>query len=333
MEERFKQETNSLIRAWMRHDQKTLRDYLVQDVEDPRINVQSILTRHFLIKELFGRQFNDLMPHELRFALVANWVLGLLKKSVAPNQLHYLLDALLDGRRNAESIEVPRYILKTFQTLILPNYICDFLSLSAAETIDGTIPEYLLATFQKIWCELLAEQKQKRISVLEAACGSANDYRFIDAFGIARFLDYTGFDLCEKNILNAKYMFPKTRFEVGNVIEIDAPDNAYDYCFVNDLFEHLSIDAMEAAITEICRVTRLKLCIGFFNMYDRKQHVVKPVGNYHYNAISTAVTKAVFKRYASRVQTIHIDRFLRSKFGCLDTHNKNAYTFIVTLRK
>ncbi len=40
--------------------------------------------------------------------------------------------------------------------------------------------------------------------MLEAACGSANDYRFLHAFGFAPFLDYAGFDISPKNIDNAR---------------------------------------------------------------------------------------------------------------------------------
>ncbi len=53
-----------------------------------------------------------------------------------------------------------------------------------------------------------------------------------------------------------------------NVFNIDVKDDEFDYCFVHDLFEHLSIDAMIKAISEICRTTQQSLCIGFFNMYD-----------------------------------------------------------------
>jgi ubiquinone/menaquinone biosynthesis C-methylase UbiE len=329
MKERFKQETEGLVKSWMKHDRKTLRDYLVQGVEDPRINVQSILSRHFLIRALFGKRFADLMEHELRFALVVNWVLKLLKQSTNAYQLHTVLDALLAKRNKAEGLQIPRYVSQTFAILALPNYICDLLSAATVEMSDATIPDYLLVTFRNIWVELLTNEQPPRISVLEPACGSANDYRFIDAFGIARFLNYTGLDLCEKNIRNAKQMFPEVRFKAGNVLEIDAPDNAFDYCFMSDLFEHLSIEAMEAAAAQLCRVARQGLCVSFFNMYDGKQHIVKPVGDYHWNKLSMPETKAVFKRYASKVQVIHIDTFLKSKFGCGDTHNKNAYTFIV----
>lgn len=331
MKSRFKSEIEGLTKSWMWYDRKTLRDYLVQDVEDPRINVQSILTRHFLIERLFGKRLTTVMEQELRFGLVVNWLLKLLKTSVHAGQLHAVLDALLEGRNNTEDVEIPKYVSETFGTLTLPNYICDLFTWTPVETTDEPIQECLMETFQKIWCELLDSERHQPISVLEPACGSANDYRFIDAFGIGRFLDYTGFDLCEKNILNARRMFPDVCFQMGNVLEINAPDSTFDYCFVHDLFEHLSVEAMTIAISEICRVTRKEICIGFFNMYDGDQHIVKSINDYHWNKLSMCRTKTIFQQHASAVQVIHVDSFLLSRYGCGDTHNKGAYTFIVRL--
>jgi len=329
VEERFKLETERLIRSWMRYDRATLHDYLVEDVEDPRINIQSILTRHFLIERLFGERFGILMEQELRFGLVMNWLLKLLKKLVTAGQLQAVLGTLLAEEDNAEGLEIPSYISDTFATLRLPNYICDLLNWTPVETTEVPIPEYLMSTFQAIWQEVLAGEQFQHISVLEPACGSANDYRFIEAFGIARLIDYTGFDLCEKNIRNSKQMFPEARFKVDNALEISEENNGFDYCFVHDLFEHLSIEAMEVAISEICRVTRQDICIGFFNMHDSDQHIVKAVDDYHWNKLSVGRTKAILERHVSGVQVIHIDKFLASKFGCGDTHNKDAYTFII----
>ena len=48
-------------------------------MEDPRINVQSILTRQFLTKGLFGERFTSLMEQELRFGVVMNWLNKLVK--------------------------------------------------------------------------------------------------------------------------------------------------------------------------------------------------------------------------------------------------------------
>jgi len=331
LEKRFKLETERLKKAWMRYGRDTLRDYLVRDVEDPRINVQSILTRHFLIERLFGDRFRDLMEHELRFSLVMNWVLKLLKKSVRASQLHAVLDALLAGEDSAEGLEIPSYISENFAALAIPNYICDLLCWSPVETTDVPIPEYLMSTFQRVWCEVLADEQPQCISVLEPACGSANDYRFIESFGIARLIDYRGFDLCEKNIRNAQQMFPEAHFKVGNALEIKAEYKVFDYCFVHDLFEHMSIEAMEVAVSEICRVTRRDICAGFFNMHDGDQHIVKTVDNYHWNTLSIAKTKAIFERCASAMRVIHIDEFLASKLGYKDTHNKGAYTFIINI--
>ncbi len=331
MEERFKLETERLKRSWMRHDRITLRDYLVQDVEDPRINVQSILTRHFLIKRLFGGRYDELMEQELRFSMVMNWLLKLLKKQISVFQLQAVLDALISGQNYAEDLEIPSYISETFNSLALPNYICDLLSWAPVETTEVPIPEYLMSTFQTIWCETLTTEQAQRISVLEPACGSANDYRFIENFGIARLLDYTGFDLCEKNILNAKQMFSDICFKVDNVLEININNNQFDYCFVHDLFEHMSIESMEVAISEICRVTKQDICIGFFNMYDGDQHLVNVVDDYHWNKLSASRTKAIFERHASEVQVMVIDSFLASKYGSCDTHNKGAYMFTIKI--
>jgi len=331
LEDRFKLETERLAESWMRHDRAILRDYLVRDVEDPRINVQSILTRHFLIKRMFGERFNDLTEHELRFGLVMNWLLMLRKKLVNAGRLHSVLEALLAGDKNTDDLEIPTYISDTFATLAVPNYMCDLFCWSPVETTDAPIPEYLMSTFQMIWREVLDREQPQRISVLELACGSANDYRFIEAFGIARLIDYRGFDLCEKNIRNARQMFPDVCFRVGNVLEIEAEDEAFDYCFVHDLFEHLSIETMEIAIAEICRVTRRGICAGFFNMHEGGRHIVKKVDQYYWNKLSMTETKAIFERYASAVQGIHVDTFLRSNFRCGETHNKGAYTLIVRI--
>ena len=327
----FKVETEKLKGNWQKHKRSVLRDYLVKDVEDPRINVQSILTRHWLVKQLFGQKLDELMEHEIRFALVMNWLLKLLKKNIKTSHLKAIFYSLIEKQKDAEGIEIPSYISDTFSSLCMPNYICDALSIPESDSSYGIIPEYLLSTFSRIWKEMLVEEQHKKITVLEPACGSANDYRFIDSFGIARFLDYTGFDLCEKNIRNAKMMFPEINFDMGNVIEIEAEENCFDFCFVHDLFEHLSIEAMERAISEICRVAGRGVCIGFFNMHDGGEHLVKSVNSYYWNKLSRdAITKLLRKKF-SDVEIINIDVFLSSEYNYCDTHNRDAYILIANI--
>ena len=142
-------------------------------------------------------------------------------------------------------------------------------------------------------------------------------------------MSYTGFDLCAKNIENACAHFPDVAFAVGNVFEIAAPDKAYDLCFVHDLFEHLSLEGMQAAVKEVCRVTRQGLCVSFFNMDEIRDHQVRPVDDYHWNLLSMARMRELFAACGFAARVVHIGTFLRQQVGCEQTHNPNAYTFLL----
>ena len=189
----------------------------------------------------------------------------------------------------------------------------------------------MLDTFTVLWRTVLADEAatEAPVSVVEPACGSANDYRFLDACGLARFLDYTGFDLSEQNVANARTLFPARRFAVGNALEIAAGDRAFDYGVVHDLFEHLSVEALEAAVSELCRVTRGGLCLGFFQMDEVDEHVIRPVDEYHVNTLSLARMLALFARHGFAGEAVHIGTFLRFRFGGEQTPNPNAYTLVL----
>src|ERR1051326_6327350 len=134
MDEALKLESEKLARSWLQHEPAKLRDYLVAGVEDPRINVQSIFSRHFLIRAIFDQNFSALMDEELRFAAVMNWLTALAANSDS-EELHAVLHALQRGADNAEGLQIPRFILSTFTPLPLslgpleiPNYIETFLN-------------------------------------------------------------------------------------------------------------------------------------------------------------------------------------------------------------
>jgi ubiquinone/menaquinone biosynthesis C-methylase UbiE len=329
MDERFRLESEKLKLSWMQHDKNILGSYLVEDVQDPRINVQSILCRGWLLEQLFGDKYSYIAEHEVRFGLVMNWLKTLHKKNVRLGQLQAVLYALIEKQSTADGIEIPPYVSQTFAALEMPNYMCDLFNWAPQDIANTAFPEYLVNTFGRIWSELLEQEQSQTISVLEPACGSANDYRFLESFGIAKFLDYTGFDLCNKNIANAKTMFQNVKFNVDNALEINARDKSFDYCFVHDLFEHFSIEAMELAVREVCRVTRKGIWAGFFNMHPGAGHIVKPVEDYHWNKLSAPETARLFEQQGGRVEVINIDEFLTTQFACSDTHNKNAYVFII----
>jgi ubiquinone/menaquinone biosynthesis C-methylase UbiE len=345
MESALKEETEKLARSWLRHEAGLLRDYLVASVEDPRLNAQSVLSRHFLVRALTGERFSALMGQEYPFAAAMSWLTGLSERLHDFGELALVLDALRRGSDNAEGIEIPHFLLETFAALpavagalTVPNYIESFLSGTPPADSQAGLPQPSLDTFRLLWNRaLVAESLFPQLStfnpqppsVLEPACGSANDYRFLHAYGVARLVNYTGFDLCATNIRTACALFPDVHFEVGNVFEIAAADKAFDLCFVHDLFEHLSPAGLQAAVKEVCRVTRSGLCLGFFNMDEVAEHDVRPVGEYHWNLLSMARVKEVFARYGFAAQVLHIGTLLRQQTGCEHTHNPNAYTFLL----
>jgi hypothetical protein len=311
-----------------------LDNYLVSDVEDPRINVQSIISRAFLIDSIWPDKFAGLIREEIRFGICLSFILRFVKGNCSQESRRCLLETLENGADTCNGLQIPPYLSLAFELASdgraeLPDYITEALT---AATFDGDelLGDSALSTFEQIWHSILSGRKADRISVLEPACGSANDYRYLHSFGVSRFLQYAGFDICDKNIANAHRRFPGVCFEIGNALDIPAEDDSYDFLFVHDLFEHLSPAALNASLAEICRVTRRQACLSFFNMAEIDEHVVKPVGLYHWNTLSLREVLSVLMNSASSFDVIHIDTLLKSNYGCADYHNKEAYSLIVT---
>jgi SAM-dependent methyltransferase len=343
LEPNLRIETEKLARSWLRHNAVWLDDYLVAGVEDPRYNLQSIFSRHFLVYALAGKRFEPLMEEEYRFAAALNWFLDLTRAVVDAEELQAVLHALKQGADNAEGREIPRWVVRLHQSLPaeacgthIANYMEALLSRTRLESGKAVPAADSLDLFAKIWREVLQQivsDSGKRLTVLEPACGSANDYRFLDAYGLAPLLDYTGFDLCDSNVQNARQRFPSVRFEVGNVFGIAAQDGAYEVCFVHDLLEHLSPEGLEKAVAELCRVTRRGLCVNFFQMNEMPDHVIRPMDEYYWNTLSLDRVRELFLARGFAGQVFHIGRFLQDKVGADTKHNSNAYTFLLQPRR
>ena len=335
-------ESERLARSWMQHEADWLQDYLVRDVEDPRINLQSIFTRHFLLRALFGEQFHWPMEQECRFAACMNWLSAMARRLNEPEELQAIQNALSRGLDNAEGMSIPRFVVHSFASLPaaagdinIPNYIQAFLTGTRFSNGLAELAPQNLDTFRFLWSAALAPGEcqptpgPQPISVLEPACGSANDYRFLHAYGLTPYLDYTGVDICAKNIENARAQFPEARFELGNVFELAAVAQTFDLCFVHDLFEHLSLEGLDIAVREVCRVTRRGLCIGFFNLDEIPEHIVWPFEEYHWNTLSLSRLKQALASCGFTARVLNVGAFLRQHFGAEETHNPNACTLIL----
>lgn len=334
---RLAEETERLQRSWMQHRPEMLRNYLVADVQNPRLNVQSIQGRHFLIEALCGDRYAALQEAELRFAAVMHWLERLLKDAGDLEQVQAVHHALRHHADDAEGLPIPPHVQRTFVDLprtvsgvAVPNHVADFLDGIRPERDGLQAPEASSRVFETIWQRLLEGEQTDRPAVLEAACGSANDYRCFESFGLARRIDYTGFDLCEANVANAQAMFPGARFEVRNVFGTGYADKSFDYCLAHDLLEHLSPEGLEVAVAELCRVTRTALCLGFFQMHEGEEHIVRRIGEYHINTLSLPRVRELFARGGGGVRAVHINTFLHRQFGCEGFYNDQAYTVTVS---
>jgi SAM-dependent methyltransferase len=280
-------------RTWAYLPSELLDAYLVSGYQNPRINVQSILVRHFLTRRLFGDEFDELMDEEIRFALRLNEMLRL-----RALELGVTMGSYVDPVKHADVKRVD-------------------------EAIEGRDSEFI-----DRWRTALAERQAVSVSVLEFACGSANDYRTFEESGLARFLDYRGIDLTPKNIANARRRFPGVEFEVGDVTSLPYPDDSFDYVIASDLFEHLSLDVMGQALDQAARLARRAVVLTFFNMSDIPEHVVRPKAAYYWNRLSRAQVEAELRDRFPSVTATPIARWLADQYGYRDSYNRNAWTIV-----
>jgi SAM-dependent methyltransferase len=287
-------ERRLLRHAWRHRKPGSLARYLVSGYQNPVINVQSILARHELVREVDGATHDDLMADELSWAVGMNRELG--------KRQHDL--SLELGLRLSEIKRTRQWKAVYDEVVVDPD------------------------RFATLWTAALSAGPHGRLSVIEVACGSANDYRYLDIYGMAPLLDYTGFDLTQKNIANARQMFPEVDFRIGDVQDIEADDGSYDWAVVHDLLEHLSPAAYERAVDELCRVSRRGVLISFFRMQDTPEHQVKQKGSYHFNQLSKEGVAERFARHCSDITWVHVRPMLAARYDFGDYYNQRAWTMI-----
>ena len=270
-----------------------LERYLVSGYQDPRINVPSILARHTLVRALFGSEFDSLMRDELAWAVELNEAIR-----VRAAELGVVMKPTLDPDHHADVQRV-------------------------SEVIADRAPE-----FGRRWQDALADRQAPALSVLEYACGSANDYGAFAGYGIARFLDYTGVDLNETNIANARRRFPDVNFRVGSVLDLPEQDRSMDYVIGFDIMEHLSLPAMQHAMDAAVRICRRGLYFAYFRMDEVPEHVDNPRGNYHFNLLSAPQVRQDMARRFGTVQLIQVADMLKDNFGYAHSYNRKAYALI-----
>ena len=279
-----------LERTWNARSAAMLDRYLVSGYQNPRINLQSILLRHFLIERAVGPGFEELRAAEIGLAVELNEVLRL---------------------RAAElGVKMGSYLNPSKQ--------------AAVRRVDESIADRE-GEFADRWRQALPAG-DRRLRVIELACGSANDYRAFVECGLAAHLEYRGIDLTEKNVENARRRFPGVSFEVGDVRDLRHPDASFDYVIASDVFEHLSLDGMERALDEAMRVADRGLALTFFNVGESAEHQERPTKLYHWNRLSRPRIEARLRERFPSVRVVAIAPWLREEHGYTHSYNPHAYS-------
>lgn len=323
----LKIESENLQYSWDQHSSEVLDEYLVINHEDPRMNLQSILTRAFIIDLLWPNEFNGLVSEELRFGAVLCWLVQRLNSG----EERY---SLLNTISQSESA-LPQFILDTYEWLEssecpISNYISDALSYADPDHPEHLLNEEALSTFEHLWSSLLGSRSAKMLRMIEFGPGSANDYRYLESFGLARFVEYRGIDISKRNIENARRRCPSAAFFVGNIFESGLPNDCTDYVLVQDLFEHFSPLGLEVSIEEAMRVCRKEAWLHFFNAADIEQHEIQPVDDYFWNRLSIKRLVDSLGKYASSVEVLVIQDMLNTKFDYGHFYNPEAITIIAS---
>ena len=328
LESELIKEDRSLRWSWDQYPAEHLDRYLVQGIEDPRINCQSILTRALIVDTLWPGEFDALINDELRFGAVLVWLTEQLRAQVTGEEI---LQAL-----HTQNARVPTFVSETWTWLEsddcpIPNYITQALYERNQDQAQQCLSERALDSFGQLWhMELACRSLSARVNLLEPACGAANDYRVMHDYGLAPYLDFAGFYISYKNIHTARRRFPSIPFFAQSVYDPHLPQHGADYVFVHDLFEHLSPQGLELALTQVMQLTHKQAWLHFFNLTDIKQHRFKQVGTYYWNLLGINHIRETLAPHASQIDVVFIPELLRDKFGWSQYHNQEAVTLIVT---
>lgn len=318
------EEGTRLGQHWDRIGSSGLDRYLIQDVEHPAYNAQSVLIRSFIIDRLFPTEATSIVEAELYYSACASFALA--ENRAGNFARHY--NAIKHG---AHGYELPPFLQNETRDRFAKHFdvlkLIDDLAICLSVGFD-----HFKSPFELAWKNFLSGRDFHLCHLIEFGCGSANDYRMWAASGVSSLLDYTGIDVSSSNIKNARKRFCDENFIVGDVCSIDADDESFDVTVAFDVYEHLSPTALTLALGESLRVTRDECWMSFFNADLRPEHIFRQVGDYHWNLLSIQLLASEVRASGFDVEIYSIPEILESRFDGYRHYNREAH-IIVARRK
>ncbi len=317
-------ETNEPVTAtnrWDRLPAAFLAGYMMEEVEHPALNVQSVLMRGFLDDLIWPGEDEALIADELLFSALASHALMAQRES----WFHRLAECLRDG--DWENELVPAFMRAVFSGAHPVPFDPQALLRALGRGLDGGFHDFA-GPFEEMWRDRLSTREGARPSVLEIACGSATEYRQLVRHGFAAHLDYTGVDLSQKNVANARELTGMDIFHVADAAALPFADGQFDVVTAFDLYEHLSPEAMERALAETARVCRGELFLSFFNAGWAPEHEIVPHEDYFWNRLSLEQLGGSLERHGFIAEVVDIPTEWPQRFPGYRHYNDGAHVIM-----
>lgn len=318
------EEGQRLGKRWDRISSGKLDSYMIQEVEHPAYNAQSVLIRAFIVDRLFPGEAVEIIEAELYYSACASAALAAKREGNFIQFYHAL-------RHGATDYLLPPFLSqahsKRFTGYFKLDKLLDDLAIGLSVGFD-----HFNSPFAPIWQEFLRERTSQPCRLMEFGCGSANDYRMWANMGLDTRVQYRGIDVATSNIANARKRFPNVDFAVGDICAVDAEDAAFDVTLAFDLYEHLSPSALGLALRESLRVTRDECWMSFFNADTSSHHSFCEVEDYHWNRLSLPLLVEEIKASGFEVELYSVQDVLASKFEGYQHYNREA-NILVARRK
>jgi hypothetical protein len=182
------EEGKRLGQHWDRISPSELDRYLIQDLEHPAYNAQSVLIRSFLIDRLFPAEATSMIEAELYYSACASFALA----ENRAGRFALLYNAI---KHSAAGYELPPFLRNgtrdRFDKHFDVSRLFDDLAICLSVGFD-----HFTSPFELTWKSFLSGRDFRRCDLIEFGCGSANDYRMSAASGLSSLLDYAGSGAC-----------------------------------------------------------------------------------------------------------------------------------------
>jgi len=324
-------EAQNLAQAWSVHGRAKLDSYLVQEVENPCFNPQSVLVRNLFADVLTGGAQSALINEELYYSACATFAVLGHREGWFGN----LLESIRAAADGGDDSSLPDFLKSEFQENAGPSFSVAELFNELDQRLPSNFGDDFISPFAARWKQELdqVEVAPSRPRVLELAMGSANDARYFPNYGIGRHLNFTGIDICPENVANARSRWPEATFEVGDAMNLPFDDGTFDVVTAFDLYEHLSPQGLDDALRETVRVSHDQVWLSFFNLAETPFHDFREEGLYHWNELSRTEIENTLAALGCSTQTISLVDEIESRFPGYRHYNREAHLVLATRPK